>query len=214
MRTNTMLTVMLSGTVAAMGVAHGQSLSGDALVSALRNGGYVMVMRHASSPREAPDRQVANPDNVQLERQLDAAGRAGAIAMGEALRALKIPLGDVLTSPTYRAQETVRFMQLSNPQPVTELGDGGQSMQAVADAQAVWLRERVTRLPAGPNTIIVTHMPNLARAFPAWGAGVADGEAVILRPDGKDGTLQVGRIRIEEWGMLAAAGAQPRPGAR
>ena len=54
------------------GVGHAQSLSGEALVKALRQGGYIIVMRHASSPREAPDKQTANADNVNRERQLDA----------------------------------------------------------------------------------------------------------------------------------------------
>lgn len=48
-----------------------QTLSGQALVAALREGGYVIVMRHASSPREEPDERTANADNVNRERQLD-----------------------------------------------------------------------------------------------------------------------------------------------
>ncbi|MGH9646585.1 MAG: histidine phosphatase family protein, partial [Bryobacteraceae bacterium] len=81
--------------------ASAQQLQGDALVKALRHGGYVIVMRHASSPREVPDKFTANPDNTSDERQLDADGRESAIAMGKALRRLKIPLGEVFTSPTY-----------------------------------------------------------------------------------------------------------------
>jgi hypothetical protein len=46
-------------------------------------GGYVIVMRHASSPRDVPDKRHANADNVNLERQLDEAGRASATAMGK-----------------------------------------------------------------------------------------------------------------------------------
>jgi phosphohistidine phosphatase SixA len=145
--------------------ASAQMLAGEALVKALRQGGYVIVMRHASSPREAPDKQTANADNVKLERQLDEAGRAGSVAMGRALRDLKIPVGEVLTSPTYRALETVRLAQLANSRSNAELGDGGQSMQGVTDAQATRLRERVTQLPAETNTIIVTHMPRSAGPF-------------------------------------------------
>ena len=182
--------------------AQGQALSSRALVNALRQGGNVIVMRHASSPMMPPDKQTANPDNVKLERQLDAKGRADAIAMGGALRDLEIPIGEVLTSPTYRALETVRFALLANPQPYEELGDGGQSMQGVAEAHAAWLRDKVPQAPsARMNTIIVTHMPNLARAFPAWGA-VAEGEAMILRPDGKGGSELVGRVKIEDWPRL------------
>jgi len=192
------MTVLL---MALVGVQDAPLLSGMALVNALRSGGYVIVMRHASSPRETPDKQTANPDNIKLERQLDAAGRTAATAMGLAVSDLKIPVGEVLTSPTYRARETVRLAKLPNPQPHEELGDGGQSMQGASDAQAAWLRNAVSRVHKGTNTIIVTHMPNLARAFPEWGA-VADGEAVVLRPDGKGGITTVGRIKIDEWPRL------------
>ncbi len=179
--------------------AHAQTLSGDALVKALRQGGSVIVMRHASSPREAPDAQIANADNVNRERQLDEAGRASAVAMGKALRQLNIPIGEVLSSPTYRALETVRLAQLPAARTVTELGDGGQSMQGVAEAQSAWLRKKVTELPTGTNTIIVTHFPNMTRAFPQWTSGLADGEALVFGSDGKGGTTLVTRIKIEEW---------------
>ena len=75
-------------------------------------------------------------------------------------------------------------------------------MQGVAEAQAVWLRAKVTQAPTRGNTIIVTHMPNLARAFPEWGSGVSDGETVVLRADGKGGTTLAGRVKLEEWSRL------------
>lgn len=187
----------------ARGKALAQTLSGSPLVTALRQGGYVIVMRHASSPPTPPDKDHANADNVRLERQLDEAGRAGATAMGNALRGLKIPIGSVLTSPTYRALETVKFAGLGDPRPFEQLGDGGQSMQAVADAAAVWLRERASQAPTrGTNTIIVTHLPNITRAFPDWQPQVADGESVVLRPIGTGQAQVVGRITIEDWARL------------
>ena len=89
-----------------------------------------------------------------------------------------------------------------SPTTVNELGDGGQSMQGVAEAQAAWLRARVTETPRSGNTILVTHQPNLSRAFPEWGPSVADGETVILQPDGMGGFALLGRIPIEEWPRL------------
>lgn len=198
----TLCMLMGGGIALVAGVADAQSVSSSELVAALRRGGYLLVMRHASSPREAPNKETANADNSKLERQLDEAGRTGATAMGQSLRSLKIPIGNVFTSPTYRALETVTFAQLANATPVVELGDGGQSMQGVAEAQAAWLRAKVTQAPTRGNTIVVTHMPNLARAFPEWGSSVSDGETVVLRPDAKGGTTFVGRVKIEEWSRL------------
>ncbi len=180
--------------------AQGQQLSGAGLVGALRAGGYVIVMRHAASPREAPDARTANSDNTTRERQLDETGRATATAMGEALRRLGIPVTEILASPTYRALETIRLAGLKNPTPVNELGDGGRNMQAVGDPQAEWLQKAAARATRG-NTLVVTHMPNIARAFPAAG-DVADGEALVFRPDGQGGATIVARVKIEEWPRL------------
>jgi phosphohistidine phosphatase SixA len=183
------------------GSAQAQILQGDALAHALQKGGYVILMRHASSPREVPDKKAANPDNVKPERQLDEEGRATATAMGKALRDLKIPIGQVYTSPTYRALETVKYAQLGVPQAVPELGDNGQSMAGGTEAQAAWLRNAVTIFPVGKNTVLVTHFPNIRGAFPQL-TDVADGEALIYGPDGKGGATLVGRIKIEEWPKL------------
>lgn len=188
-------------------LAPAQTLQGEALVKALRHGGYVILMRHASSPRDAPDKQTANADNVKLERQLDEKGRATAAAMGKALRDLKIPIGEVLSSPTYRALETVRFAQLANPRTFAELGDNGQSMQGGSPAQARWLVQKVSELPRRANTFIVTHLPNIADAFPQYSMGLADGEALVFGPGEKRaGTKEevrlVARVKIEEWPTL------------
>ena len=72
------------------------------------------------------------------------------------------------------------------------------------EVQAAWLKMRVTQAPKGTNTILVTHFPNINRAFPQSSAGLADGEALIFAPDGKGGAAVVARIKIEEWSRLGA----------
>jgi phosphohistidine phosphatase SixA len=181
------------------GTAHAQNLRAEALVNALQKGGYVLVMRHASSPREVPDRNTANTDNSKPERQLDETGRKSAVAMGKALRDLRIPIGNVLSSPTYRALETVRLAQFGTPHTFAELGDNGQGMQGSTPAQSAWLRKQVARFPTGTNTIVVTHLPNIAGAFPQLASGLGDGEALIFGPDGKGQAILVARVKIEEW---------------
>ena len=201
--TRAMRTLSFWSMVAAMlwfaGIAHAQVLHGDALVKALQKGGYVLVMRHASSPREVPDKQTANADNSKPERQLDESGRKSAVAMGKALRDLRIPIGNVLSSPTYRALETVRLAHFGTPHTFAELGDNGQSMHDGTPTQAAWLQRQVARFPTATNTIIVTHLPNLAAAFPQLVSGLADGEALIFGPDSNGRAILVARVRIEEW---------------
>jgi phosphohistidine phosphatase SixA len=180
----------------------GLSAQSPDVVAALRAGGHVLVMRHAKSPRETPTRDRAQPDNANLERQLDEEGRNGATAFGNALRALNVPVGTVLTSPAYRAVETVRFARLLPFRIVAELGDNGQSMQPITPAQIEWLRARVAERPESGNAVIVTHQPNLAAAFPDWGPSLAEGEIAIMKPDGRGGSTLVRRLRIEEWTRL------------
>ena len=175
-----------------------QMVSGAALVKSLQAGGNVIVMRHASSPGEIP--KTPNPDNVPPERQLDEVGRTTTTAMGEALRRLKIPIGEVLTSPTYRARETARRIGLQNPRSVTELGEGTGTMQAVSTAQTEWLQKSVREFPRDrTNRLLITHVPNITAAFPAETPALAQGEALVFAPDGKGGARVVGRIKIEEW---------------
>jgi phosphohistidine phosphatase SixA len=181
--------------------AQAQAVPPEQLVALMRKGGLVLIVRHASSPQELPTEASANADNVKLERQLDEAGRSGSIAMGQALRALKVPIGDVLTSPAYRAMETVRLAQFSKPSLIAELGEAPEGMQGVSEAQAAFLRTRVAQKPRTGNTLIVTHNPNLTRAFPGWGSTVAQGETVVVRPDGV-GIAVIGRIKIDEWSLL------------
>lgn len=172
------------------------------LLAQLRQGGYVLVMRHASSPSTLPSKEQARPGNTTLERQLDDAGRRDAAAMGNALRALRIPIGIVLTSPAFRARETAASARLDAARTAEELGDNNSSMQGVTERQAAWLRKQATERPATGNTILVTHQPNLARAFPDWGASLQQGETALLRPDGKGGFTVAGRIPITGWPTL------------
>lgn len=196
----------LIATILLAGAAHpqnlpGQALQGHALVEALQKGGYVILMRHASSPRQVPDKKAANPDNTKPERQLDAEGRATATAMGKALRELKIPIGEVYTSPTYRALETVKYAQLGTPKSTPQLGENGADMSGGTAAQSAWLKKKITEFPRGANTVLITHFPNIRAAFPQL-TDVADGEALVYGPDGKGGAELVARIKIEDWPKL------------
>ena len=134
-------TVMAAVISIVCSTAHAQELGKGALLDALRAGGYVIVMRHASSPRTKPDAASAAAGNVDHERQLDEHGRETAKAMGEAIRRLGIPVGEVLSSPTFRAMQTARLLNLAAPTDVPELGDGGQGMREDTEGtRSAWLR--------------------------------------------------------------------------
>ena len=182
-----------------------QSLSGNDLVAALQKGGYVLVMRHATSPLVRPDATIVAPGNTRLERQLNENGHKTAHAMGDALKALRIPIGHILSSPTFRTLETVRELAVGMPDTFNALGDGSEGYEVSSfEDGGRFMRVRASEVPAaGTNTLIVTHLPNVQAAFGAVNAGgFEEGETIIFRPDGTTGT-QVARIKIEEWPRLA-----------
>ena len=173
------------------------------LVAALRGGGYVIVMRHAHSPAEPPAAGKADSDNTTGERQLDAAGKEQAQAIGRRLRSRGVPIGPVYSSPTFRALQTARLMGFAKPQAHSELGDGGASMAVSAAGQAgtAWLKAKAAAAPPhGKDALIITHGPNIALAFGDGFKDMGDAEAAVFRPDGNGGFTLAGRIKPDGWG--------------
>jgi phosphohistidine phosphatase SixA len=187
---------LLAGTTAVWAA----SVSPD-LVKGLRQGGYVLVMRHASSPPIPPVRSAADPENTGLERQLDEKGRKSAEAMGRAFKSLRIPVGEIFSSPTYRAQETIKLAGFGLPKLVGQLGDQGHSMARLnGPGPAAWLKTKVAEMPAaGRDTLIVTHMPNIAAAFANDDEGLQDGETLVFKPDGHGHATLVAKVPIQDW---------------
>lgn len=174
------------------------------MADALRHGGYVLVMRHASSPANPPAKSAADPENKGLERQLDEKGRASAEAMGRAFKSLHIPVGAVFVSPTYRARETARLADFPAPQIVEALGDQGQSMTRLkGSGPTQWLTSKVAEEPsAGRNNVIVTQMPNIAAAFPQDASGLQEGGTLVFKPDGQGHARMIAKIPVEDWAAL------------
>jgi phosphohistidine phosphatase SixA len=182
------------------------------LIHELQGGGYILVMRHARSPDRAPSASEADAENPQHERQLDAQGRGDAKAVGQALRALHIPIGTVYSSPLYRARETVRLAGLPSPQVVAALAEGPRGMAGSARrSQNEWLQQAVGEAPmTGTDTLIVTHTPNITGAFGREAAGIQAGEMLVFQPRRGHGNF-LGRISVGDWqsaAELAARGAQ------
>ena len=75
----------------------------------LRQGGYVLYMRHASTDFSRNDAAMTSYEDCATQRNLTDQGRAEARAVGAHVRRLRIPIGDVLASPFCRTMETARL---------------------------------------------------------------------------------------------------------
>ena len=166
-------------------------------IERLRRGGYVVALRHAATDPTATD-LTADLRDCSRQRNLNAAGRRQARAIGRAFRQQDIPVGRVLASPFCRTRDTAR-LAFGEAQPSRALlspdfGDGGD-----AERRPRGLR-RLLGLPprSGTNTVLVSHEAAIAAAT---GATVAEGESVIVTPGrGPRGFRIVTTVEADEWG--------------
>jgi phosphohistidine phosphatase SixA len=174
-------------------------------ISALRDGGYAIVFRHGATHQDQADTDPLNTDNVAKQRQLNDDGRALAKSIGESLRKLRIPVGQVYTSLFKRAIDTGALMGFGDVKASADYTEGGLVVTPIENnRRAAALRKAAgTMPPASTNIIVVTHKPNILDAFGKDWFDVREGEASVFKPDGNGGYKTVGRIQAGDWGKLA-----------
>ncbi len=177
------------------------------LIPAWRAGGNVIVVRHGATHADQADTNPLDPKDVAHQRQLNDAGRAAAKAMGDALHALKVPVGQVQTSTFQRAVETGKLLGFGEVTPTADIAEGGLVVSPNENNRrtAALKKLAATVPPAGTNVVLVTHKPNIMDAFGKDWFDVREGEASIFRPDGKGGFVLVGRVQGADWPRLAQA---------
>lgn len=173
-------------------------LKGSALVAALRGGGYVLYFRHAATDFGQNDDRMTGYEDCATQRNLIDKGRADARAIGAAVRKLAIPADEVLASPFCRTMETAQLIfGRATASPAVR---GGPAQTESTERYAA-LRELLSApVPRGTNRVIVSH-GNPFRAV-VGGTYLAEGEAAVIEPRGKEGFRVVARVPLEEWRTL------------
>jgi phosphohistidine phosphatase SixA len=170
----------------------------DPIVSALREGGNVLVIRHATADAEINRQELLR--SCLLQRNLTEAGREQAREIGEGIRALRIPIGEVRSSPMCRTRDTARlaFGDVTLDRDLVSPGVIGTEADDERRAEA--MRAMVEDVPpAGENTVLVTHTGNIGSALGE--ETVAEGEVLVY---GEDLEL-IGRVPVEKWAELVRA---------
>jgi histidine phosphatase superfamily protein (branch 1) len=80
------------------------------IVSSLRDGGRVIVLRHFATDENQKDVYPFRFDDMTAQRQLSEKGRETAREVGAAIKKLGVPIGEIYTSRLNRAVETGRLM--------------------------------------------------------------------------------------------------------
>jgi phosphohistidine phosphatase SixA len=183
-------------------------------IPAVRGGGHVIVFRHGATHSDQADTDPLNIQDVSKQRQLNDQGRALAKSIGDSMRKLNIPVGQVRTSMFFRAVETGRLLGFGEVQSTADITEGGlvvtpsennrraQAMRALA----------ATVPPAATNVVLVSHKPNIMDAFGKDWFDIREGEASIFKPDGSGGYTLVARVQAGEWATLVQTIEPPHRG--
>lgn len=179
------------------------------MVGELRAGGYVLYMRHAATDFGQNDARMTSYEDCARQRNLTAAGREEAHAIGAHLRRLQIPIGEVLASPYCRTMETARLV-FGKAQASQDVRGG--PVRSDDPARYAGLRKLLSaEVPKGENRAISSHgNPFQAVAGPPY---LAEGEMAVIRPGGDGRFTVIARLRPQDWSNLPAAGGPASSGA-
>src|SRR5436305_7664678 len=107
-------------------VANGQPAPSQLeAISALRQGGHVIVFRHGATYSDQADTDPLNLTNVARQRQLNDDGRALAKSIGESMHKLRIPVGQVYTTLFQRAVDTGTLLGFGDVKATADVSEGG-----------------------------------------------------------------------------------------
>lgn len=182
-------------------VASLESLS--AVLGKLRQGGYVIYMRHMPTTPVAIGLAMENLADCKTQRNLSPEGRLAAIRMGKAIKSLRIPIGKVKSSPYCRAMDSAR-LAFGHAVADADLGFVLATGSAETQRRAAALRSALATTPdPGSNSVLVSHSANLFEA-----AGIfaePEGASYVFRPLGGDRFEAVARVLPDEWERAVAA---------
>lgn len=172
-----------------------------AIIKDLRNGGYVLFMRHGQSDTTRPD-QVPNIDlnDCLTQRPLSKQGRKVAAQVGAALRRAGIPVGEVFSSPLCRAKDSASAA-FGEKYIVNNLLIYTSNMTDMEKAPTI---EATLELLSRPvegrvNRVLVAHAPNLMDII---GYFPKEGTVVIFKPLGNKKFKYIASVALTQWKTL------------
>ncbi len=168
------------------------------LIAALQEGGHVIYLRHAQTERDYADQVETVLGDCGTQRVLSAAGWAQAKSIGDAITALEIPVGDVISSEYCRAWQTAD-LAFGRFEMTDKLNFA--PAEDYTDADIAMMRDGVTplisQMPEAGNLVIVGHDDPFEAATGIYPE--PQGVAYVIAPDGNGGFEVMGRIGPDDW---------------
>jgi phosphohistidine phosphatase SixA len=190
---------MLYGATVAVTPTPADVLASDAyqvLIADLRQGGYVIYLRHAMTATTS-EPTVGDLADCSWQRNLSDSGRRQAASVGSRLSEPKIPVAAVEASPFCRARQTAELAFGRAPKVNADLFyHTTQTAEQVTAANAK-LKARLGERPPGGNLVLIGHSPTMKAAA---AVELSEGEGAIVKPNG-DGTFRI-VARLTEAGIM------------
>jgi phosphohistidine phosphatase SixA len=169
-------------------------LSGDAMLAALKTGGYVIYMRHALTDMTRDDADPITVGDCATQRPLSADGRTLAKHIGVAFQALGIAVDQVFSSPYCRAVDTA---SLAFPGAARTASNTLWYSLALPKEDSTRAADELKRMLStkpkdDANTVLVGHTSNIKEAAGIWPK--KEGGALVFHPNGHGGFLFVGIV--------------------
>jgi phosphohistidine phosphatase SixA len=168
---------------------------------ALRQGGFVLYMRHGTTDSSQPDQPGLDINNCSTQRPLNDEGRKVARQVGAAIKKLRIPVGEVRTSPLCRTRETAQLAfgpgATVDPLLIYTSHLTSEQKQPVIENTRKRLSEPV---PTGSNRVLVAHGPNLADVMGYFVK--PEGTVVVLQPRGHNKFDYLATVTPDQWADL------------
>lgn len=176
-------------------------------ISDIQRGGYVIFFRHAATDQSQKDTDMQNLADCDKQRRLNGLGRSQSKVIGKSFQKLKIPVGDIITSPYCRCINTAK-LAFGRAEPTMAIASyiGVTKMEARRRVKA--LKDMLAVVPRkGTNTVIVGHKLMFKDAS---GILIEEGEAAIFEPSvlkvkGEGSTKLVATVKPNEWQKVGQA---------
>lgn len=165
--------------------ATGRADADETLWTLLKAGGQVVMIRHAATDGTIGDPPGFRLDDCATQRNLIDKGREDARRIGRTFTAHGVPVARVLSSGWCRCLETAR-LAFGRVEVWRPLQSGPRDGALLAE-----VRERVGAWREAGTLVMVSHHITIRAAT---GVGIAEGELLILTPQGGSGFAVAGRI--------------------
>ena len=189
----------------AIGLSSEQSIEKPALLASLKDGGYVIYFRHATTERDYADQ--ADPlmslDDCSSQRKLSTQGIKESYEIGMAFASKEIPVGKIIVSEYCRSWKTANHAFGEWTQKDSRLNflpyeDYNESHINLMKKNIMPL---LTRPPlSGTNTVIIGHddpFEAVTEIYPE-----PQGIGYILQPDGGKSFKIITSVLPSEWATL------------